>query len=57
MLDANGAIDEVSLEKIKQFCEDGGHFVVCTGRMDTDIRYIEDKLGSKVNIELAKMEL
>lgn len=54
LLDVNGAIDEVSLEKIKQFCEDGGHFVVCTGRMDTDIRYIEDKLGFKSEYRISQ---
>ena len=27
----------------KDFCEDGGHFVICTGRMDSDIQYVEKK--------------
>lgn len=45
LLDANGRIDNESLEKIKTFCHDGGHFTICTGRMDTDIKYVEDKLG------------
>lgn len=45
LLDAAGKIDEASLAKIKSFCEAGGHFVICTGRMDSDIRYVEEKLG------------
>lgn len=54
LLDSNGAIDEASLKKIKRFCEDGGHFVVCTGRMDTDILYIEDKLGFKSEFRISQ---
>lgn len=45
LLDSNGQIDQLSFNKIKKFCEDGGNFVICTGRMDTDIRYVEQKLG------------
>ncbi|MBC1340260.1 Cof-type HAD-IIB family hydrolase [Listeria welshimeri] len=45
LLDSSGQIDQLSLKKIKKFCEDGGHFVICTGRMDTDIQYVEQKLG------------
>lgn len=45
LLDAKGKIDNDSLKKIKEFCEDGGHFVICTGRMDSDIRYVEQQLG------------
>ena len=44
LLDAQGQIDEKSLTLIKEFCAAGGHFVVCTGRMDTDIQFIEEKL-------------
>lgn len=47
LLDAKGQVDEASLAKIKAFCIAGGHFVICTGRMDTDIRYVEEKLGFK----------
>lgn len=54
LLDENGIIDEVSLEKVKAFCEDGGHFVVCTGRMDTDIQYIEKKLGFKSEFRISQ---
>lgn len=45
LLDKNGNIDETSLSRIKNFCEKGGHFVICTGRMDSDIKYVEKKLG------------
>jgi Cof subfamily protein (haloacid dehalogenase superfamily) len=54
LLDENGAIDEESLEKIKRFCVDGGHFVICTGRMDSDIRYIEGKLGFKSEFRISQ---
>ena len=47
LLDAEGKVDQDSLMKIKRFCEDGGHFVICTGRMDSDIQYVEEKLGFK----------
>ncbi len=55
LLDAEGKVDQDSLMKIKRFCEDGGHFVICTGRMDSDIQYVEEKLGLKANTELVKM--
>lgn len=54
LLDETGAIDEESLAKIKKFCEDGGHFVICTGRMDTDIKYIEEKLGFKSEFRISQ---
>lgn len=54
LLDENGRIDEESLAKIKHFCEDGGHFVICTGRMDTDIQYIEKKLGFKSEFRISQ---
>ncbi len=54
LLDNNGAIDETSLSRIKTFCQEGGHFVVCTGRMDTDIQFIEDKLGFQSEFRISQ---
>lgn len=54
LLDAKGAIDQKSLAKIKQYCLDGGNFVICTGRMDTDIQYIEEKLGFKGKFRISQ---
>lgn len=54
LLDAQGQIDEKSLTLIKEFCAAGGHFVVCTGRMDTDIQFIEEKLGVKSEYRISQ---
>ncbi|MGX7163642.1 HAD-IIB family hydrolase [Enterococcus massiliensis] len=54
LLDANGKVDHDSLEKIKKFCEDGGHFVICTGRMDSDIQYVEQQLGFKGEFRISQ---
>lgn len=54
LLDAQGQIDEKSLTLIKEFCSAGGHFVVCTGRMDTDIQFIEEKLGVKSEYRISQ---
>ena len=54
LLDAQGKIDQESLESIKSFCKDGGHFVICTGRMDADILYVEEKLGFKSDFRISQ---
>lgn len=54
LLDAEGNVDQTSLMKIKDFCEDGGHFVMCTGRMDSDIQYVENKLGFKGEFRISQ---
>lgn len=54
LLDAAGNVDQASLMKIKDFCEDGGHFVICTGRMDSDIQYVESKLGFKGEFRISQ---
>lgn len=45
LLNESGQVDKTSLENLRRFCQDGGHFIVCTGRMDSDIKYIEEQLG------------
>lgn len=54
LLDKNGEIDQESLILIKTFCKDGGNFVVCTGRMDTDIQYVERKLGFQSSYRISQ---
>lgn len=47
LLNEYGKIDSASLDEIKLFCEKGGNFVICTGRLDQDIEYVEEQLGFK----------
>lgn len=54
LLNAAGEIDQESLKKIQKFCMDGGHFTICTGRMDSDIRYVEEALGFKSEYRISQ---
>ncbi len=54
LLDEKGQIDQESLRWIKQFCQDGGRFVICTGRMDTDIKYVEKQLGFESDYRISQ---
>lgn len=54
LLDDNGEIDSFSLNEIKDFCERGGNFVICTGRLDQDIEYVEEHLGFKGSYRISQ---
>lgn len=43
----NGEIREEDLKAIKNFILKGGIFSICTGRLDQDIQYVEEKIGVK----------
>lgn len=45
LLDRNNNIDPDSMAKLKQYVHSGNDFCVCTGRLDSDIKYIEKELG------------
>ncbi|WP_099223876.1 Cof-type HAD-IIB family hydrolase [Listeria costaricensis] len=47
LLDHTGQVDASSLEEIKAFCASGGELVICTGRLDQDIEFVEEALGFK----------
>lgn len=54
LLDYEGRIDEQSLAKIKTFIAKGGNFIICTGRLDQDIIFIEKKLGIKSKYRISQ---
>lgn len=41
----DGSIRPEDIEDIRSFINNGGNFIICTGRLDQDIKYIEDKIG------------
>ena len=41
----NGNIRSEDIENIRTFIHKGGDFIICTGRLDQDIKYIEEKIG------------
>lgn len=45
LLDHKNNIDEFSLKKLKNYIKDGGKLVIATGRLDHDIKEVEEKLG------------
>ncbi|WP_239256792.1 Cof-type HAD-IIB family hydrolase [Listeria ilorinensis] len=47
LLNETGQIDAASLAEIKAFCLAGGELVICTGRLDQDIEFVEKALGFK----------
>lgn len=54
LLDYEGQIDNQSLAKIKTFIAKGGDFIICTGRLDQDIVFIEKKLGIKSKYRISQ---
>ncbi len=54
LLKADGSIDEESLVCIRKFCELGGNFVICTGRLDQDIEFVEERLGFKGDFRISQ---
>lgn len=45
LLDAHNQIDDASLAQLKGYVQAGNEFVVCTGRLDEDIKYVERQIG------------
>lgn len=45
LLDNENNIDEFTLKKLKNYIKDGGKLVIATGRLDHDIKVVEEKLG------------
>lgn len=54
LVQSDGTIRKGDLEKIKEYQEDGGLFVICTGRMDQDIEYVEKQLGFKGSFRISQ---
>lgn len=47
LVQSNGRIREEDINQIKEFIANDGNFVICTGRLDQDIKYVENKIGVK----------
>jgi len=50
----DGTIEKKDLQKINEYINAGNHFVICTGRLDQDIKYVEKQLGIKGNFRISQ---
>lgn len=54
LVQSDGTIKIGDIKKIKEFVDDNGIFIICTGRLDQDIKYVEKKLGIKSNFRISQ---
>ena len=50
----NGQVRNEDIKEIQEFIAAGGDFVICTGRLDQDIQYIEEKIGVKGKFRISQ---
>lgn len=50
----DGSIRDEDIVGIQKFIEKGGEFIICTGRLDQDIKYIEEKIGIKSKFRISQ---
>lgn len=54
LVQSDGTIRMEDLEQIKGFVRNGGLFVICTGRLDQDIQYVEKQIGVKGDYRISQ---
>src|SRR5690625_794115 len=45
LVGSDGKIRSQDIDSIRKFMDEGGDIVICTGRLDQDIQYVENKIG------------
>lgn len=54
LVQSDGTIKRGDLQSVKEFIDDGGMFVICTGRLDQDIQYVEEQIGVKGSFRISQ---
>lgn len=54
LLEAKGKLAPETIEKVNEFTDSGGMFIIATGRLDHDIVYIENKLGIRGSYRISQ---
>jgi len=50
----DGIIEKKDLKRINEYVNAGNHFVICTGRLDQDIQYVEKQVGVKGDFRISQ---